>query len=70
MWPLLGTLPLLAFGVYCLLLGYRRIGKPEGADPKYDAWYKQWSGTYKLLGWGWIVLSGVGLIGWIAGLLG
>ena len=47
---LLCDLALMAYAVYCLLLAYRYIGKPEGADPKYDSWFKQWSGTYKLLG--------------------
>jgi hypothetical protein len=73
MWALLRlllTLACLAYGVFCLLLGYRRIGKPEGADPKYDAWYRQWSGSYKLLGWGWIVLLMLGPIGSLLGLIG
>ena len=49
---LLANLVSFALGVYYLLLLYRRIGKPEGADPEYDAGYRRWSGTYKLLGWG------------------
>ena len=66
---LLGDLALMVYAVYCLLLAYRYIGKPEGADPKYDSWFKQWSGTYKLLGWGGVVLMTFGLIGSLAALL-
>ena len=59
-----------ALGVYYLLLLYRRIGKPEGADPEYDAGYRRWSGTYKLLGWGRVAFSIVGLIASLVGFLG
>jgi hypothetical protein len=60
---LLGELVMLSFGVLCLLTAYRRIGKPEGADPKYDAHLRQMSGTYKVLGWGWVVSWLLALIG-------
>jgi hypothetical protein len=54
----LGELLLMAYCVYCLLVAYRRIGKQAGADPRYDAWFKQWSGTYKVIGWlGFVVLT-------------
>jgi hypothetical protein len=66
---LLSDLVLMAFGVFYLLLAYRRIGKPEGADPKYDAWLKQRSGLYKVLGWGWVVVMTFGLIGLLVGML-
>lgn len=67
---LLANLVLFALGVYYRLPGYRRIGKPEGADPGYDANYRRWSGTYKLLGWGWVAFSIVGLIASLVGFLG
>jgi hypothetical protein len=67
---LLSDLALLALGVYYLLLVYRRIGKPEGADPEYDAGYRRWSGTYRLLGWGWVAPSILGLIGTLVGFIG
>jgi hypothetical protein len=63
-------LGLLGFGVYCLLLAYRRIGKPEGVDPQYDAQFRFWSGTYKFLGWGWVVLSTLALIISLGSLIG
>jgi hypothetical protein len=72
MWRFLSVLVdlvLMAYAVYCLLVAYRRIGKPEGADPKYDAWFKQWSGTYKVLGWLGVVVMTFGLIGSLALLL-
>ncbi len=61
MWSVLGELAMLPIGIYYLLLGYRRIGKLAGEDPKYDATYRQWSGAWKFLGWGWIVLIAVAL---------
>jgi hypothetical protein len=67
---LISSLASLVFGVFCLLLGYRWIGRPEGADPRYDARYRQWGGIYKVLGWGWVVIALLGLWGKIAGLLG
>ncbi len=65
MWRLLSVfvdLLLTAFSVCCLLLAYGRIGKPEGADPTYDAWFKQWPGTYKVIGWLGVVCLMLGLI--------
>jgi hypothetical protein len=67
---LLADLALFALGVYFLLLVYRRIGKPEGVDSAYDAGYGRWSGTYKWLGWGWVVLSLLGLIGSLLSFIG
>jgi hypothetical protein len=63
-WFGLGVDLLLAiYGVWLLLTAYRVVGKPPGADEKYDAWHRQWAGSYKLLGWGWVVLTGVYLVG-------
>ena len=53
---LVTDLLLTAYAVWLLLTAYRVVGKPAGADEKYDAWHRQWAGTYKLLGWGWVVL--------------
>ena len=52
-WFLLGAdLLLTGYAVWLLLTAYRVVGRPAGADEKYDAWHRQWAGTYKLLGWG------------------
>ena len=62
-WFLLGAdLLLTGYAVWLLLTAYRVVGKPAGADEKYDAWHRQQAGTLKLLGWGWVVLTGLGLI--------
>jgi hypothetical protein len=61
-WFSLGThLFLVAFGVWQLLIAYRVVGKPPLADPKYDAWHRQWAGTLKLLGWGVVVFTGLAI---------
>jgi hypothetical protein len=58
-WFLLGAdLFLTVYGVWLLLTAYRVVGKLAGADEKYDARHRQWAGTLKLLGWGWVVLMG------------
>jgi hypothetical protein len=54
---------LAAFGVWQLLIAYRWVGKPPGADEKYDTWYRQWGGRLKLLGWWWVALTTLCLIG-------
>jgi hypothetical protein len=61
---LVGELFLFGYGVWLLLTAYRVVGKPPGADGKYDAWHRQWAGTLKVLGWGWVVLTGMGWLGW------
>ena len=62
-WVRLGLdLSLACYGVWLLLTAYRVVGKPPGADEKYDAWHRQWAGTLKLLGWGWVVLTGLHLV--------
>jgi hypothetical protein len=55
-WGLVASLLLLGFGVYCLLVAYRRVGRPIGVDSRYDAWHAQWAGSLKLIGWVWVVL--------------
>jgi hypothetical protein len=63
MWFVLTDLAIIPFAIYGLLLGYRRIGKPPGVDANYDAWHQQWAFLWKLLGWGWIALSGFFFLG-------
>jgi hypothetical protein len=53
---------LTVYGVWLLLTAYRVVGKPPGADEKYDAWHRHWAGSYKVLGWGWVVLMGLKLV--------
>jgi hypothetical protein len=63
-WVSLGADILLAgFGVWQLLIAYRVVGKPPGADEKFDAWHRQWAGSLKLVGWGLVVLTGLSLVG-------
>ena len=62
-WFLLGAdLLLTGYAVWLLLTAYRVVGKPAGADEKYDAWHRQWAGTWKLLGWVGVVLMGLNLV--------
>ena len=53
---LVADLLITAYAVWLLLTAYRVVGKPAGADEKYDAWHRQWAGTLQVLGWGWVVL--------------
>jgi hypothetical protein len=53
---LVTDLLLTAYAVWLLLTAYRVVGKPPGADEKYDAWYRHWAGSWKLLGWSGVVL--------------
>jgi hypothetical protein len=39
-----------AVGVYCLLVGFRVIGKKPGADPKFDAWHARFGIFFKVAG--------------------
>jgi hypothetical protein len=50
-------LAIFAFAMQFLLLSYGRIGKPKGPDRRYDAWVKRWSGIYKVLGYGLMIVS-------------
>jgi hypothetical protein len=45
------------FGVWLLLIAYRVVGAPPGADGRYDDWYRQWSVALKRQGWGWVVFA-------------
>lgn len=44
-----GGIPLF-IGVYVWLLAYRKVGKPEGRDPRYDAWCERYGPHLKWLG--------------------
>ena len=46
-------------GVYCLLIGFRVVGKKPGADPKYDAWHARFGMFLKVAG---PVLMGIGVL--------
>lgn len=37
-------------GLYGTALGYRWVGKPPGADPKYDGWHRKYGKMMKWLG--------------------
>jgi hypothetical protein len=62
LWEVVNSLLALGFGVYLLLVVYRMVGPPPGADAKYDAWLKQWAPATKFLGWMWVVSTGVLLV--------
>lgn len=38
-----------------LAYGYRYLGKPPGADPKFDAWYEKYGKMMRYCGWGMLV---------------
>ena len=40
----------LAGGGYAALLGFRKIGRKPGADPKYDAWHAKYGNLLRKLG--------------------
>jgi hypothetical protein len=68
-WEVVSSLSLLGYGVYCLLVVYRRVGRPPGVDASYDAWLAQWGPALKYVGWGWVVFSGVWLVVAVVALL-
>jgi hypothetical protein len=37
-------------GVFCLLVGFRLVGKKPGADPKYDEWHARFGTVFKVAG--------------------
>jgi hypothetical protein len=62
-WFSLGTdLFLAGFAVWQLLIAYRVVGKPPGADEKYEAWHRQWAFILKLIGWGGVVVIAAKLV--------
>ena len=44
-------------GVYCLLVGFRVVGKKPGADKKYDEWHARFGNVMKVCGGVLIVLA-------------
>jgi hypothetical protein len=46
----LGSVVILIWAIWLLLLAYRVVGKAPGQDPKYDAAMEYWSGTFKVMG--------------------
>jgi hypothetical protein len=62
-WIGLGTDGLLVCcGAIFLLYAYRLLGKPVGADDKYDAAMARQSSTQRV--WGWVIVA-VALIGFL-----
>jgi hypothetical protein len=47
---LVGSVFVLLWAIWLLLLAYRVVGKKPGQDPKYDAAMEYWSGTFKVMG--------------------
>jgi hypothetical protein len=37
-------------GIYCLLVGFRVVGKKPGEDPKFDAWFARFGIFFKIAG--------------------
>jgi hypothetical protein len=68
-WLMLGADVLLGcIGVYLLLVGYRAIGKPVGADEQYDVAMARQGATYKTVGWCAVGLAALGLLGGLLGI--
>jgi hypothetical protein len=67
-WVGLGADVLLAcVGVILLLYAYRVLGKPPGADEKYDAAMARQSPTYKVSAWVIVVLALLALLDHLVG---
>jgi hypothetical protein len=49
-------------GVFCLLSGFRVIGKKPGADPKFDQWHARFGTFLKVAGVVLILLAGLYLV--------
>jgi hypothetical protein len=37
-------------GIYCLLVGFRIVGKKAGDDPKFDEWHARFGVFFKVAG--------------------
>lgn len=44
-----GLIPMSA-GIWATLAGHRKIGKPLGADKRYDAWFDKYAGMLRTFG--------------------
>ena len=49
-------------GVYCLLFGFRIVGKKPGVDPKFDEWHTRFGIFLKITGPVLIVLAIIFLV--------
>jgi hypothetical protein len=49
-------------GVYCLLVGFRVVGKKPGEDAKFDAWHAKFGTVLKVCGVVLFVVAGFYLI--------
>jgi hypothetical protein len=65
---LAGDLLIGGMGVSLLLMAYRVIGKPIGADEQYDAGMARQAPTYKILGWCGVIMATLGLMGGFLGI--
>jgi hypothetical protein len=63
---LAGDVVLLALGVVVLLYGFRVLGKPPGADERYDDAMTHKGVIYKACGWCAVVAAALGLVGCLA----
>jgi hypothetical protein len=67
-WLGLGADVLLAVvGVIILLYAHRVLGKPAGADARYDAALARQAPTYKICGWIIVVMAIIGLLDHLVG---
>jgi hypothetical protein len=65
-WALLaGDVALAVLGIVVLLYGYRVLGKPPGADERYDAAMARQGGLCKASGWCMIGMAVIGLAGYL-----
>jgi hypothetical protein len=54
-------------GVVILLYAYRLLGKPPGADEKYDAAMGRHVGIYKIVGWCIVLMTILALLDQLLG---
>jgi hypothetical protein len=54
-------------GVVILLYAYRLIGKPPGADEKYDAAMSRQAGAYRIMGWCIVIMAIIALLDHLLG---
>jgi hypothetical protein len=62
---LAGDILLLVLGIVVLLYAYRVIGKPPGADERYDAAMARKGVISKVLGWCVVGAGVLGLVGYL-----
>ena len=65
-WALLaGDIVLAVLGVVTLLYGYRVLGKPPGADERYDAAMARQGWLCRASGWCMVGMAAIGLVGYL-----